>query len=48
LLKLTFSRNGLTNEGALSGGDSGGGVFINDSGKWKLAGINYLVDGPFA
>jgi hypothetical protein len=48
LLKFTFSKNGLTNEGALSGGDSAGGVFINDGGKWKLAGINYLVDGPFS
>lgn len=48
LLKFTFTKGGLTNEGALSGGDSGGGVFINDGGKWKLAGINYLVDGPFS
>jgi hypothetical protein len=48
LLKFTFDKAGLTNEGALSTGDSGGGVFINDSGKWKLAGINYLVDGPFS
>jgi hypothetical protein len=47
LLKFQFNKGGLTNEGALSGGDSGGGVFINDAGKWKLAGINYLVDGPF-
>jgi hypothetical protein len=48
LLKFTFNRNSLYNEGATSGGDSGGGVFINDGGKWKLAGINYLVDGPFS
>ena len=49
LLKFTFDRSGGTaNEGALSTGDSGGGVFINDNGKWKLAGINYLVDGPFS
>ena len=48
LLKFTFNKGGLYNEGALSTGDSGGGVFINDGGKWKLAGINYLVDGPFS
>jgi len=48
LMKFTFSRTGLYNEGALSTGDSGGGVFINDGGKWKLAGINYLVEGPFS
>jgi hypothetical protein len=48
LLKFTFNKGGLTNEGALSTGDSGGGVFINDNGKWKLAGINYLVEGPFS
>ena len=52
VLKFTFNRQGtsgaLYNEGALSMGDSAGGVFINDGGKWKLAGINYLVDGPFS
>jgi hypothetical protein len=48
LMKFTFSRGGLYNEGALSTGDSGGGVFLNDNGKWKLAGINYLVEGPFS
>jgi hypothetical protein len=35
------------NEAHLSSGDSGGGVFLNDGGVWKLAGINYAVDGPF-
>ena len=35
------------NEAHLSSGDSGGGVFLNDGGIWKLAGINYAVDGPF-
>jgi len=34
-------------EGYLSGGDSSGAVFIQDNGVWKLAGINYGVDGPF-
>jgi hypothetical protein len=35
------------NEATLSVGDSGGAVFINDGGVWKLAGINYGVDGYF-
>ena len=48
VLDFTFSKSGTANEGALSGGDSGGGVFIDVGGKWELAGINYLVDGPFS
>lgn len=35
------------NEAHLSAGDSGGAVFIQESGIWKLAGINYAVDGHF-
>jgi hypothetical protein len=42
-----FNNNGSFNEAHLSVGDSGGAVFINDGGVWKLAGINYAVDGPF-
>jgi hypothetical protein len=48
LLRFTFDRAGTANEGSLSTGDSGGGVFIKDGTTWKLAGINYLVDGPFS
>ena len=52
LMKFTFNRQGtsgaLYHEGTLSNGDSGGGVFIYDAGKWKLAGINYLTDNPFS
>ena len=44
----TFDQNGLTNECDFSSGDSGGAVFINDAGVWKLAGINYAVDGDLA
>jgi hypothetical protein len=44
----TFDRNGGANEADLSSGDSGGAVFINDAGVWKLAGINSEVDGPFS
>jgi hypothetical protein len=44
-LHATFDQNGKANEAQLSSGDSGGAVFINDSGEWKLAGINYAIDG---
>ncbi|HEY2124595.1 MAG TPA: hypothetical protein VGG94_03940 [Chthoniobacterales bacterium] len=47
-LYATFDQNGQPNESDLSSGDSGGAVFINDGGVWKVAGINYGVDGPFA
>lgn len=51
LLYATFDRmklgNSGYNEAQLSSGDSGGGVFLKDGGVWKLAGINYAVDGPF-
>ena len=39
-----FDKNGLPHEAHLSNGDSGGAVFIQDEGVWKLAGINYAVD----
>ncbi|HEY4282329.1 MAG TPA: hypothetical protein VGM62_04630 [Chthoniobacterales bacterium] len=51
LLYATFDQhvvdNDHPNETHLSSGDSGGAVFLNDSGAWKVAGINYAVDGPF-
>lgn len=47
LLVAPFDQNGLANEAMLATGDSGGAIFINDSGTWKLAGINFAVDGPF-
>ena len=41
--------SGNPNEAHLSVGDSGGGIFIKDTDNvWKLAGINYSVDGPYA
>ncbi len=46
-LYATFDQNGLPNECHFSSGDSGGAVFISDGGVWKLAGINYAVDGNF-
>jgi hypothetical protein len=39
-----FDQAGLPQEAHLSGGDSGGGVFIKDGSVWKLAGINSDVD----
>jgi hypothetical protein len=32
----------------LTGGDSGGAVFLKDGSDWKLAGINFAVDGSFS
>lgn len=47
LLHADFDATLGQNESTLSSGDSGGAVFINDGGVWKLAGINYGVDGSF-
>ncbi len=44
LLIFTNDREtGYENEGAVTGNDSGGPIFVNDNGVWKLAGINYGV-----
>lgn len=43
----TFDTGGSANEAHLSVGDSGGAIFIAEGGVWKLAGINYAVDGPY-
>ncbi len=43
----TFDKNGGPNQAYLSGGDSSGAVFMQENGVWKLAGINYGIDGPF-
>lgn len=47
MLYALFEQNGLPDEAHLSSGDSGGAVFLNDGGIWKLAGVNTDVDGPF-
>ncbi len=47
LLMASFSVGGTLEEATLSNGDSGGGVFVNDGGIWKLAGVNYSIDGRF-
>lgn len=48
LITAAFNVSGSTPfEAGLSSGDSGGGLFVNDGGTWKLAGINFSVDGLF-
>ncbi len=46
-LYATFDADASPNESHLSVGDSGGALFLDDGGVWKLAGIHYDVDGPF-
>jgi len=45
---MMFDQNGQPtdrpNECHLSRNDSGGGIFLNDNGTWKLAAISYAVD----
>ena len=43
-LQTTFDITMGGQTGQLTGGDSGGGLFINFGGTWKLAGINSDVD----
>lgn len=47
MVTATFDGSGGDDEGTVSGGDSGGGAFVNDDGVWKLAGINYGVDAAY-
>jgi hypothetical protein len=47
VLQATFDRAGGVNECQLSRGDSSGGLFIQDGGEWKLAGIHHAVSNPF-
>ncbi len=47
LIYAEFNNPGIAHECHLSGGDSGGGVFVLEDGLWRLAGINLSVDGPF-
>lgn len=44
MLYVLFDQAGFPQEAHISGGDSGGAVFLNDGGVWKLAGINSDVD----
>jgi hypothetical protein len=47
VLQATFDATGGSNECHLSVGDSAGAVFIQDGSTWKLAAINFAVDGPY-
>jgi len=47
-LAAGFHFDGTPDESYLSSGDSSGGVFIQENGIWKLAGINYAIEGPFS
>ena len=44
LLRADFDLDGEPNEAHLSGGDSSGGVFLQDDGIWKLAGVNHAAN----
>jgi hypothetical protein len=50
LLRAPFDMSAGPNEAHLSGGDSGGAVFVFNNGttRWELAGINIAADGPFS
>jgi hypothetical protein len=50
LLRAPFDANAEPNEGHLSSGDSGGGVFVLNpsTNRWEFAGVNLSVDGPFS
>lgn len=47
-IQVTFDFDSTpANEGVLSIGDSGGPVFMQEGGVWKLAGVNYAVESAF-
>lgn len=49
LLVFDFSGTAGADEAVYSGGDSGSGAFMLDrDGVWKLAGVGYGVEGPYA
>ncbi|MBC8103219.1 MAG: hypothetical protein H7Z41_11585 [Cytophagales bacterium] len=44
LFTVDGAGSGFENEGAISAWDSGGPVFVQESGVWKLAGVHYGVE----
>jgi hypothetical protein len=46
-LRMAFKAKSKSSGVTLSSGDSGGPVFIKDGKSWKLAGVNFAVDGPY-
>ena len=46
-LAFKFDPTRGPNTASLAPGDSGGGVFVLNNGVWKLAGVNFAVDGPY-
>ena len=44
LIVADFDQDRGPNEAHLTAGDSGGAIFMQDGGAWKLAGINFAVD----
>ncbi len=47
MLLYAFNSSGVANQCAISSGDSGGAVFLNDQGTWKLAGTISATEGPY-
>lgn len=47
LLQVDFDQAGGADEAHLAVGDSSGGVFLRQNGQWRLAGLNFSVDGPY-
>ena len=47
LLWAAFDAAGGAEEAIAAVGDSSGGVFVSQNGRWELAGITYGVSGPF-
>ena len=48
ILRSDFDNGVDDNQATLSGGDSGGGVFVQVNGQWRLVGINYGVQKFYA
>lgn len=46
-VEAAFDADSAADEATVAGGDSGGGLFVQQAGEWRLAGIHAAVDGPF-